>query len=105
MVEYLQGINIPFDEHESKPLDETIVVWSDIILTMEKSHRDQIIAFWPQEKNKVHLLSEYLSSDQHEDDISDPYGLSPYFYRVAVSHISLAVENIVQRILSNRPIV
>ena len=104
MVEYLQDMNIPFDEHESKLLDETTVDWSDIILAMEKNHRDQIIAFWPHEKNKVHLLSQYLASDQYEDDVSDPYGSSTYFYRVAISHISLAVENIVQKILSSRPI-
>ena len=72
-----------------KLLDETTVDWADIILVMERNHRDQIIAFWPHEKNKVHLLSQYLASDQCEDDVSDPYGSSPYFYRVAISHISL----------------
>ena len=92
MVKYLQEKNIPVGEHSASQITKDDVDQADIILVMEKSHFMVIEETWPEAREKIKLLGEYVSSDQSADDIVDPYGRSSYHYRLAQSQITLAVK-------------
>lgn len=98
MVEYLTGQRIPFVDHASRPIRQADIDNADRILVMEKKQADEITWRWPQAANKVELLGRYVSADSAADDIVDPYGRSPYHYRLAQSQISLAMDNLVQNL-------
>jgi len=98
MVEFLEKSNIVYDEHQSKLLAREDAEWADHILVMESDHKKQILNLWPEVRDKVALLGSYVSMDQNESDIDDPYGLSPYHYRTAHAQISLAIEELLKRI-------
>ena len=74
------------------------VKWADHILVMEKNHRSFIEEQWPEYKEKVELIGKYISPDMAEDDVIDPYGGSPYHYRLAQSQISLAVKSLLHKL-------
>ena len=103
MVKYLETLGISPDEHQSRHLDETNMAWADRVFVMEKSHYHRIEGSWPDAIDKVALLATYISEDQSQDDVIDPYGHSPYHYRLAQSQISLAVEGLIGRILTDGP--
>ena len=98
MADFLKKMNIPYNEHESKFLDDEMVAWADMILVMEKKHQNHILLQWPLATEKVHLLGKFASPDQPDADIDDPYGLSAYYYRTAQSQILLGIEALIKNL-------
>jgi protein-tyrosine-phosphatase len=101
MVDYLVAAGIAYDPHEARAMSQKEAEWADLILVMEKEHARTIERWWPEEAAKVELLGKFSSGDSAEDDVIDPYGKSPYHYRVAQSQISLAVQNLARRIVQD----
>jgi protein-tyrosine phosphatase len=98
MVNYLNGLNIPSGNHLSRTITKEHVEWSDLIFVMENRHREFIQAHWPDEVSKVERLGKYISPDQPEDDIIDPYGKSTAHYRVVQAQIRDAIESIFKKL-------
>lgn len=55
-------------EHESQPLSDRIVRFADLLLTMTRSHREAVIAQWPEASSRVRLLT------RGSGDVADPIG-------------------------------
>lgn len=94
MDEYLSDLGISGKKHESRQMVEEDADWADLILVMEKDHREMIEKLWPQSKTRLELLAKYISKDTHADDVVDPFGRSPHHYRIAQAQIALAVETL-----------
>ena len=101
MVDYLLKRDITVTNHVARQMQQADVVWADRIFVMEKDHAEQIQNLWPDADEKTELLGKYIATDSSIDDIVDPYGRSPYHYRLAQSQISLAIQNIVKTFWSN----
>jgi protein-tyrosine phosphatase len=71
----LRAGGIRLDEHMSQPLSEQMVRHADLILTMTRSHRNSILASWPEAADRVQLLR------RDETDIVDPIGGPVEVYR------------------------
>jgi len=102
MVVFLKKMGIYADGHKARMITKKDVDWADIVLVMEKGHKETIEKKWPEEKEKIHLLGRYISSGQIVDDILDPFGKSLYHYRAAQSQITLAVRSLLKQIISDR---
>lgn len=102
MVEYLSNKGIPNERHEARPVTKEDMDWADLILVMEKDHEKMIEESWPDVIGKVELLGKFASEGQPADDIIDPFGRSPYHYRVAQSQITLAIRSLIKSILSDQ---
>ncbi|HJX33846.1 MAG TPA: hypothetical protein VJ373_01590 [Desulfatiglandales bacterium] len=100
MVNYLSQLGLSSDNLGSRPVTKEDVDHADLILVMEKAHLQIIIDQWPEVKGKVELLGRYIAPDGSEDNIIDPFGKSPYYYRLARSQITLAVKSLVKKLLS-----
>lgn len=88
--------------HESRQIRKDDVTWADLIVVMEKAHEKMIEATWPEAKGKVKRLGWYISRGLEADDIVDPYGQSPYHYRLAQSQITLAVKSLAEELAQNQ---
>ena len=95
MVDFLKGLGITGDRHQSKQLERKDADWADLILVMEKEQAFMIERMWPETKKKIALLSSFISKEKPADDIRDPAGASPYHYRLVQSQISLAIQGLV----------
>ena len=100
MVEYLLKKGIPVKHHESKQITEEQLDWADLIFVMENRHMESMKRSWPESLEKVDLLGQFISKGGHADDIVDPFGRSSYHYRLAQSQITLAVESLAKKIIS-----
>lgn len=78
-VTVLKERGIDISAHQASQLTEDDITNSDYLLTMTESHKDKILAKYPQAKDKVFTLAEF-STGKHED-LSDPYGLPLDAYR------------------------
>jgi len=102
MEEYLSKTGVPFESHEARQITKEDVDWADYILVMERNHQRLIEDQWPEAKVKVELLGKYVSEDQIEDDVVDPYGGSPFHYRLAQSQITLAIKPLFKRLITDQ---
>ena len=101
MIDFLSERNIPVDQHGSRTITKEMIDWADLILVMEKSHSKYIENLHPEAKDKMELISKYISIDQADDDVIDPFGKSLYHYRLAQSQISLAVRSLSEELIAN----
>jgi protein-tyrosine-phosphatase len=99
MIDYLTKLNIPVDDHSSRKISKNDIEWADCIYVMENRHREYIHEFWPEAGYKVERLGRYIAPDQAEDDIIDPYGKAPYYYRVAQEQIAAAVKTLFKKLI------
>ena len=101
MVEYLEKTGVLVKGHVARQLTREDLEWADRILVMERDHKGMIEERWPHAKDRVELLSRFTSGngDYTGDDIADPFGRSPYHYRLAQSQITLAIKSFVKRVL------
>ena len=102
MVDYLLEIGVPVEPHTAIEVTKGRVEWADLILVMEKQHKETLEDEWPGAEEKIELLGKYLSDGQIIDDIIDPYGRSQYHYRLTWSQITMAIENLVKKLLQDK---
>jgi tRNA threonylcarbamoyl adenosine modification protein (Sua5/YciO/YrdC/YwlC family) len=73
------GLNLA--DHESQPLTAQLVRHADIIWTMTRSHRQAIVAQWPDAAPRTQVLC------RDEGDIADPIGGPVEFYERCAAQI------------------
>jgi protein-tyrosine-phosphatase len=100
MIDFLTERNIPFEPHLSRPITTELIDWADLILVMGRGQKESIESLQPEAKDKIELLGKYISIDQADDDVHDPFRKSSYHYRLAQSQISLAVGNLIEKLIS-----
>jgi protein-tyrosine phosphatase len=72
--------------HESQPLVDRTVRFADLILTMTRSHRDAILAHWPEAESRTFVLS------RGQGDVADPIGGPAELYRKCAQQIDDLLE-------------
>lgn len=83
-------------EHKAKPVSKDLVEWSDLILVMEKSHEDALLASFPEVEGKVLLLRHFARHGSRRRGIADPYGLEYEAYRFCFLDIQDAISGLVE---------
>jgi len=101
MVDHLLGKGIRTEEHKSRQITKEDVDWADRILVMERWHKDNLEEMCPESRAKIDFLGRFASGGLIDDDIIDPFGKSPYHYRVAEAQISLAIEALVKELMAH----
>lgn len=88
--------------HVSQQIDATMMKSADIILCMSETHKRDLLAIFPQHKDKIFLLKEYARTDNHGNPtIPDPYGRKLYFYRMVYETIAGEIDRIFPVIRTN----
>jgi tRNA threonylcarbamoyl adenosine modification protein (Sua5/YciO/YrdC/YwlC family) len=85
-VEAMKEYRLDLSGHETQPLTEPLVRNADLIYTMSRSHREAIVAEWPDAAERTFPLSTDGS------DISDPIGCSVERYRACAAQIYRHLE-------------
>ncbi len=102
MVQWLSEQDIRFQRHVVRPIDSGLVEWADRILVMEHVHAEILLQRYPDSAEKIALLGSYIPPGDPPSEIADPFGMSAFHYRTAISQITLAVKNLVQTIASEQ---
>ncbi len=70
--------------------------WSDLILVMEKSHEDTLLANFPEATGKAWLIRHFARFGSKSRGIADPYGLEYDAYRFCFLDIEDAVSGFIE---------
>lgn len=92
-VSLLARHKIDLQSHESQPATRDLFERADRIITMTRSHRESIVAQFPELNDRIRVLS------ADGGDISDPIGGGPNEYRDCFEDISRNLEPLVEDIL------
>ena len=68
------GLNLK--SHKSQLINEHLIEWSNLILTMTKTHYNILKSMYPK-SNHIFTLGEYVGTNK---DIPDPFGLDENVY-------------------------
>ncbi|NLY77156.1 MAG: low molecular weight protein arginine phosphatase [Tissierellia bacterium] len=93
-----EGIDI--SDHRANLLYRNLVEESHLILTMSRSHKEQLLSKYGFLKGKVFTLKEYAYSV--EEDIEDPFGRSIRAYQKAKREIKDALKEVIKRLEVDR---
>jgi protein-tyrosine phosphatase len=92
-VDVLAAMNIDLSDHESQPLTERHARQADLILVMSHSHRNAILADWPDAADRVKLLS------SEGADVPDPIGGTPAQYQRCAEQIRRELAHWVDEVI------
>lgn len=88
-VKAMSARDLDISKHRSKEVSETFLEMFDLVLTMEKSHKEALRVEFPRLANRVFLLSEMSGPAV---DVEDPYGLTLKDYEKTAQEIEAYVE-------------
>ena len=72
-IEDAQHFGLDVHTHRSKQVTAELLSRQDLILVMETGHKEALLIEFPDQSQKIHLLSEVV--DGHTYDIPDPFSL------------------------------
>lgn len=78
---------LDLSDHVSQPLTDRLARHADMIFTMTRSHRDMLLAQWPEAAARTHLLC----ADGR--DVTDPIGGSREIYAACAKQIDKALAD------------
>jgi tRNA threonylcarbamoyl adenosine modification protein (Sua5/YciO/YrdC/YwlC family) len=85
-VDVMRSMDVDLSQHESQPLTAQLIRNADIIWTMTRSHRQAILAQWPEAAKRCELLCLDMG------DIPDPIGGPLELYQRCATQIKAELE-------------
>ena len=86
----LSEYGIDYD-HKPQAVNEELLEWADLVLTMTKFHRAIMLMRFPPHQHKIFTLKEFVG-DQNSPNISDPVGGTLFRYRQCAQEIEQALS-------------
>lgn len=86
--------DIDATNHQAKRLNRENILSSDLIITMEKVHKDIVIKIEPTAAERTFLLSKFLPESK-EEDIHDPIGENYESYEKIYEIIKQAIDELI----------
>jgi protein-tyrosine phosphatase len=87
---------VDLTEHKAKLLSEKLVNGSDLILVMEKSHKDTLLTNFPEAADTAFLIRHFARFGSRNRGVADPYGLQYDAYRFCFLDIEDAVLGLLE---------
>ena len=87
--------NIDLSEHKATNIYNSKIKEMDLILCATTSHKNAVIEIYPDLKNKVYTMKEYVNYNRKYHDsinIKDPWGYDIETYRFCVSEIEECID-------------
>lgn len=94
-IKSMEGLH-DISHYRSRLVDEELLKQSDLILTMTKMHRDELLNKFQGLEEKTYLLKEYAFGIQ--EDIVDPFGGSLQEYQLVRDEIYEAIKKIIDKL-------
>ena len=82
-------------QHRSQLLNEKLLQWADLVLTMTDNHRQHIIGQYTIRANKVYTLAGFIGAEYI--DITDPFGLGAEAYRQSALQLQLLIKQLTKK--------
>ena len=82
--------------HRAVNIYDSDILSCDLILCMTRAHKRDVLSIYPNLKDKVFTLKEYIKSDDKYIDIDDPWGYGLDVYKKTAKEIVEAIDKLVE---------
>lgn len=96
--EALAQVGLSAEKHRAKMLTEEMIMKADLVLTMQRHHRDFIRNYFSYAADKTFTLREFAYGKHGDLDIQDPYGMDLTTYINTRDEIHDALKRAFERI-------
>lgn len=90
----IQGIGLDASSHHALRVCDELVKKCDLILTMERFHKQDVLRQFPYAHKRVHILGEFAGFELGSCEVPDPIGKPEDFYWKVFERIKEAVERL-----------
>ncbi len=99
--ETMEEYEVDLTKHRATNIKKSNIEEMDLILCATTSHKNTILYEYPNLKNKVFTMKEYVKANEEKEDldIKDPWGYDIETYRFCASEIDAYLEKLVKLIL------
>ncbi len=94
----MNELGIDISSHVSRLINEDMIKESNLILTMEKYHKEAIINMYPGVMDKVFTLKEYVLDSKENLDVVDPYGGDDDKYRKCRDELNDLIDKLLSKV-------
>ena len=97
-VQVLQENNIQIT-HRSQQVTEDLLGWAHVVLTMTRSHKEQLLHQFPSKEDKIYTIMEYVNEGKKSEsriDIIDPFGGSIDTYRQTYVELEQLIKKLIK---------
>jgi len=100
-VEVMKERGIDISTHQSRSVDDDLMEWADVVLTMTSDHLGELHERFPESTDKIYLFSSFPNADlEGAADIPDPMGSGIATYREVGERIEREVDRMVSHLLT-----
>lgn len=90
-----RNFSVQADTHQARSLNQTMIDYADLIITMTTQHKEAVLKRYPNAKNKLFTLLQYAFEGM--GDIADPFGAPDEVYEEIAFTIDEACTVIAHR--------
>jgi tRNA threonylcarbamoyl adenosine modification protein (Sua5/YciO/YrdC/YwlC family) len=91
-IEAMKNMGLDLSQHESQPVSDRLLEYSDVILTMTNGHRQALVSHWPEIADRTKIICADGS------DIADPIGGPLSLYESCAKQIDHQIKEWVHQI-------
>jgi len=95
VMQVLEKRGVFLDDHRSRSVDEELLNSFNLILVMEKGHKEALVAEFPDLAGRIYLLSEMAGKEQ---EVRDPMGGDTPDFEAAADEIEHYLQTGLERI-------
>lgn len=99
-IEVMEEYGVELKKHRATNIRRSNIKDMDIILCMTISHKRDLIYMYPELKEKIYTLKEYVKDDKNGIEIKDPWGYDLVTYRFCVAEIDACLDKLILTILT-----
>lgn len=97
-----QELHIPLTEHHARPLTEEMIAAADAVFAMDFQNKAELLARYPESKNKIFMMSVYANGSQRGREIQDPYFGSLVGTRECYAVLQTCIRNLTAALLARQ---
>ncbi len=99
-IEVMEEYGVDLKQHRATLTRNSNIQEMEIILCMTNSHKQNLIQMYPELKNKIFTLKEYVGITKDGAEIKDPWGYDIVTYRFCAAEIDACLEKLTEKIKS-----
>ena len=94
----MKEYGIDLSTHRATNIRNSNIGEMDVILCATYNHKLNVIAMYPELKEKIFTMKEYVGYPENDMDISDPWGYGIDVYKKCAKEIEKCIEKILEKV-------
>lgn len=96
-IQTMKEYNIDLSSHRATNIKNSNIKDMDVILCATTNHKNGVISMYPELKNIVYTMKEYVG-EKNDRDIKDPWGYSIETYKRCALEIKECIDKIIEKV-------